>query len=72
MNPTELDGVGLAQWSANHHPDVIVVLTSGMQHALNTAQAACPLVKAFVLKPYDIDAVVQRLRGLVTARAKKG
>lgn len=68
--PGELDGVALAQWSANNHPDVLVVLTSGVQHALDTAQAACPRVKAFVLKPYDIDAVVKRLSALVAARAK--
>jgi DNA-binding NtrC family response regulator len=68
----EVDGVGLAQWSANHYPDVPVVLTSGMQHALNTAQAACPFVKGFVLKPYDFAALLKRFTALLALRAKHG
>lgn len=68
--PGDLDGSGLARWAANNHSDVLVVLASGVQQALDAAQAAAPRVKAFVLKPYDIDAVIGQLAALVAARAK--
>lgn len=65
-----IDGVVLAQWIGTHNPDVLVVLTSGLQNALNIAQATCPRVKGFFLKPYGYDALVSRVRALIALRAK--
>jgi DNA-binding NtrC family response regulator len=68
--PGDTDGVALAQWAAANLPDVPVVLTSGVQSALTAAQAACPQAKEFLIKPYDYDVLVQRLRTLTALRAK--
>jgi DNA-binding LytR/AlgR family response regulator len=37
--PGEMDGVGLAQWLATHHPDIPAVLTSGAPYAIALATA---------------------------------
>lgn len=68
--PGELDGVGLAQWLADTRADVPVVIASGVQDALDSAQASCPQVKAFVLKPYDVDALSKRFGAILALRAK--
>lgn len=70
--PGGLDGVALAQWVANNFSDVPVVLTSGVQSALNIAEAACPQAKGFLPKPYDYEALVRRFRVLLTLRARRG
>jgi CheY-like chemotaxis protein len=70
--PGAMDGVALAQWVANNLADIPVVLTSGVQSALNIAQAACPQAKGFLIKPYDYEALVRRFQVLVALRAKRG
>jgi len=68
--PGVLDGVGLAQWLAEHRADVPVVIASGLQDVLRSAQTSCPHVKAFVLKPYDVDALIKRFGAILALRAK--
>ena len=70
--PSGIDGVALAQWAARYYPDTPVMITSGLQSALDIAVTACPQAKGFILKPYDYDAVVRRLRAVLAQRAKKG
>jgi len=65
-----IDGIALATWIAARYADIPVVITSGLQNALNEAQAECPQAKAFILKPYDYDALVRRVRGIIALRAK--
>ena len=69
--PGSMDGVGLGQWMASHHPDVPVVLTSGVSSALTLAGNACPHVKAFVDKPYDYELLAMRFKALLAKRAKR-
>ena len=70
--PSGIDGVALAQWAANNHTDTPVMITSGLQSALDIARTACPQAKALILKPYDYDALVRRLRAVLELRAKNG
>lgn len=70
--PGVMDGVALAQWVSNNFSDVPVVVTSGVQSALNIAQAACPQAKGFITKPYDYEALVRRFKALIALRAKRG
>ncbi len=65
-----IDGIALARWVSEHHADVPVMITSGLQSMLNRAQAECPQAKAFLLKPYDYDVVLSRIRSLIALRAK--
>lgn len=37
---------------------------------LNRAQSRMPQAKAFLLKPYDYDVVLSRIRSLIALRAK--
>lgn len=70
--PSELDGVGLAQWLAEINFEAPVVLTSALPSVLADAQARCANVRAFVGKPYGYDAIENQLRRLAPARVRRG
>jgi len=62
------DGVELALWLELHHPDLPVLLTSGVADAYREAAEACANVHGFVVKPYDYSEVEGLLRSLVIGR----
>jgi CheY-like chemotaxis protein len=70
--PGAEDGFALARWIREHHPDVQVILTSGLAGAADKAQDLChegPMVP----KPYDREAVLRYIQDLLRkARAKPG
>jgi two-component system, response regulator PdtaR len=65
MMPGAIDGLALLSWTAQHYPDLPVILTSGvLNHDTTTDRlndAGC-----FFLKPYSMD----RVAALLTAKAK--
>lgn len=56
--PGTMDGVELAHWISREMPDVKVLLTSG-NVSRQTGISILP-------KPYDLEAVARRLKGMVT------
>lgn len=62
--PGAVDGFALAQWVRRHRPGMAVILTSGDG---KKAQAAIELCgnEPFFAKPYDLAAVVRRIREIV-------
>lgn len=64
MMTGSMDGIGLANWLAIHHPDLPVVLCSGYMLAPQRLQS---LRVAFLRKPYRlaelVDAIRQALKG---------
>jgi DNA-binding response OmpR family regulator len=70
--PAGIDGVALAQWAARRFAELPVMLTSALQSALDIALIACPQAKGVILKPYDYDALVRRLRALLELKVRKG
>lgn len=70
--PGGVDGVALAQWIGANRAELSVILTSGVQSALDDAQAKCPNVQGFIIKPYDYDAIVRRFRAVFELRNKGG
>jgi two-component system, response regulator PdtaR len=64
--PGEMDGVDLAQWLAENHPLMPIILTSGKAHPeLERAQGH----RRFVNKPYQFGALENEVRELVEASA---
>jgi CheY-like chemotaxis protein len=59
--PGPMDGLGLARWVRQHHPDIHVMLTSGNADANRAAGAA----KAFFPKPYRSAEVAARIRSVL-------
>jgi DNA-binding NtrC family response regulator len=56
-----LNGLAFAQWLAQHHPTVPILLTSGA-HQEATAMATVCL---FVVKPYKLDEVERLIRAML-------
>jgi len=64
--PGQMDGLGLARWVHDHRPEVPIILTSGVPQKVIEAKALCAERGEKVLpKPYDLDDVEQRIRGLL-------
>lgn len=66
--PRDHDGIKLAQWIEKHHPDVPIVLASGITQAHAAAASACANVRHFAIKPYDFAEMASKLRGLAEDR----
>ena len=62
--PGRSSGLELARWIRKRHPNVKVILSSGLYSAAELAGELCEAGPPIV-KPYDSDAVVQRIRGLM-------
>ena len=61
--PGHSSGLELARWVRKRHPDMRVILTSGVYSSAELAGELCEAGPPIV-KPYESDAVVQRIRGL--------
>lgn len=57
--PGELDGLGFAAWLAEHHPQLPLLLTSGLSRP-SVPQGSNR--SHFIAKPYDLLEVDRRLR----------
>jgi DNA-binding response OmpR family regulator len=61
-----MDGFGLAQWVREKHPDVDVILTSGIARAAEKAGDLCD--EGPLEKPYHPQEVVRRINILLERR----
>lgn len=58
--PGELDGLGFAAWLAEHHPQLPLLLTSGLVQP--SVPQASTRHRHFIAKPYNLLEVDRRLR----------
>ncbi len=61
--PGHSSGLELARWIRRRHPDMRVIVTSGLYNSAELASELCEAGPPIV-KPYASDAVVQRIRSL--------
>ena len=61
--PGHSSGLELARWIRRRYPDVRVIVTSGIYSSAELASELCEAGPPIV-KPYESDAVVQRIRSL--------
>jgi CheY-like chemotaxis protein len=61
--PGQSSGLELARWIRRRHPDVRVIVTSGVHSSAELAGELCEAGPP-IIKPYESDAVVQRIRNL--------
>ena len=61
--PGRSSGLELARWIRKRHPDMRVIVTSGVYSSAELASELCEAGPPIV-KPYARDAVVQRIRSL--------
>jgi len=61
--PGPSSGLELARWVRRRHPDVRVIVTSGVSSSAELAGELCEAGPP-IAKPYESDAVVQRIRSL--------
>jgi CheY-like chemotaxis protein len=61
--PGHSSGLELARWIRRRHPDVRVIVTSGVYSSAELAGELCEAGPP-IAKPYESDAVVQRIRSL--------
>jgi CheY-like chemotaxis protein len=65
--PGDMDGLGLAKWVRENHPDMPVFLASGDLGKTNAAQMLCA-GEPFFAKPYSLDVVAAKIRQTLAAR----
>lgn len=58
--PGALNGLGFAQWLAQHHPTVPILLTSGAP--LDTSTVEKGTRQGFIVKPYFLDELDRRIK----------
>ena len=61
--PGRSSGLELARWIRKHYPDMKVIVTSGIYSSAELAGELCEAGPPIV-KPYESDVVVQRIRSL--------
>ena len=61
--PGQVDGIGLAQWVREQRPTLPVILTSGGHNAARAAELGNG--ELFVVKPYDLEVLVEHFRRLL-------
>ncbi len=64
--PGTMDGLDLAHWVHDHHPELSVILTSGDVHRSELADGSGP----FIAKPYDLQSVASYIAAMARARKK--
>jgi len=62
--PGSMDGVGLCRWMRDHAPGTPIIATTGFS-GLEEARNANPAVIDVVAKPYQPEALAERLTGLL-------
>jgi CheY-like chemotaxis protein len=67
--PGAMDGFGLAQWTRANRPGLDIVLTGSVSRAVNAATTLCE--DGPMPKPYEPQAVHDRIRRLLAARPPK-
>jgi CheY-like chemotaxis protein len=60
--PGTMDGFALARWLRREHPEIKVVLTSGVAKASDAAGELCEDENPLISKPYDAQEVERRIR----------
>lgn len=63
----ELDGIALAQWVSENHPDTLMLLTSGASRLSDIPTAICAQASTFK-KPYRCAAVAARIAVLANEK----
>jgi DNA-binding NtrC family response regulator len=61
-----MDGFGLARWIRANRPDINVILASGEAKKADAAKELCENAPLFE-KPYDLEAVVTKIRATIEA-----
>jgi CheY-like chemotaxis protein len=56
------NGFALAKWLHQHHPDIKVLLTSGVPRSIDQNR---DLREPMIIKPYSYPAVLQRIQSLL-------
>ena len=64
--PGSMDGFGLARWIRATAPDINVILASGEAKKADAAKELCENAPLFE-KPYDLEAVVTKIRATIEA-----
>jgi CheY-like chemotaxis protein len=64
--PGAMDGFGLAQWTRANRPGLEIILTGSVPRAVNAAATLCE--EGPMPKPYEPQAVLDRVRRLLAAR----
>ncbi len=64
--PGAMDGFGLAQWTRANRPGLDIILTGSVPRAVNAAATLCE--EGPMPKPYEPQAVLDRVRRLLAAR----
>jgi DNA-binding response OmpR family regulator len=59
--PGSMDGFGLVRWIRANRPDVNVIIASGEAKKADAAKELCENAPLFE-KPYDLEAVVSKIR----------
>ena len=67
--PGSMDGFGLARWIRANHPDMNVIFTSGDAKKADAVEKLWENATLFE-KPYDLDAVVTKIRATMGASPK--
>jgi DNA-binding response OmpR family regulator len=67
--PGSMDGFALAQWTRANRPGLDVILAGSVPRAVNAAATLCE--EGAVPKPYEPQAVLDRIRRLLAARPPK-
>jgi DNA-binding NtrC family response regulator len=66
--PGSIDGFGLAKWIRDHRPGLDVILAGTVSRAVEAAKDLCE--EGPVPKPYESQAVYDRIRRLLAARKR--
>jgi DNA-binding LytR/AlgR family response regulator len=67
--PGSMNGFQLSQWVRAHHPGVEVILAGTVQRAANAAADLCE-DGPHLMKPYDPQMVVSRIKRSLAARER--
>lgn len=63
--PGAMDGVALAEWVAQRHPDMSILLVTGFTHTANIQFPVLP-------KPFGLDHLIDAMHRVLAARTTAG
>ena len=64
--PGSMDGFGLVRWISANRPDINVIMASGEAKKADAAKELCENAPLFE-KPYNLEAVVSKIRATIEA-----